>query len=151
MSHVFTSTLRLAADRAEVLAVILAVDDYPTWLEGMREVEVQRSQSDGRPAQVRFAVETPLAPLTYTVAYDYPDDDTIQWSLVEGQALRALTGEYRLSGDDGAVQLDARLELEPSLPLPASVVRQVGQSVIDRAVSGLQRRVAAGEQDRPAS
>ncbi|MEX0869635.1 MAG: SRPBCC family protein [Nitriliruptoraceae bacterium] len=141
MGHLFESNVVLAADRAAVEAAILDMAAYPTWVDGVRAVEVRSTDASGRPIDVEFVIDTPIAPLTYTVTYDYSEDGHIRWTLDHGQALTKFDGDYHLSGTDGAVHLDARVELAINMPLPSAMIRQVGQSVIDRAITGLTRHV----------
>ncbi len=141
MGHSFSRTLTFAVDARVVRDTILAVDTYPQWVEGIRDVVVIARDETQRPTQARFTIETPIAPITYTLAYAYPDDTSITWTLVEGQMLSQLDGRYMLDSNGNETTLHATFEIAVDMPLPSMLIRQAGQSIVDRAVAGLERRI----------
>ncbi len=125
-----------------VHAVILAVEDYPSWANGVRSVDVLDHDDAGRAAQARFVVDTPLGPVGYTVAYTYGETE-VSWQLVEGEMLSRLDGSYSLTARDGGTAVQGTLDVAVDLPVPASVTRKAAISIVERALASLKQRVEA--------
>jgi Polyketide cyclase / dehydrase and lipid transport len=52
-----TSSITVAASRADVMAVIADFASYPEWATGVRSAEVVASDGDGRASLVRFHLD----------------------------------------------------------------------------------------------
>lgn len=141
MGHTFSRTITFAVGSEVVRNAIVAVESYPEWVEGVREVAVLERDDEQLPRRAQFTIDTPLAPISYTLAYDYPHIDEITWTLVEGQMLSQLDGQYTLEANGGSTTLHATFEISVDMPLPSIVIRQAGQTIVDRAVAGLERRL----------
>lgn len=132
--------IHIAADVDAVHAVILAVEDYPTWAEGVRSADVLDRDDAGRPGRVRFVVDTPLGPVGYTVAYTY-DDAEVVWNLVEGEMVSRLDGSYSLTSSNDGTKVQGTLEVAVDLPVPASLTRKAATSIVEKALASLKQRV----------
>ena len=123
-----------------VLDVILDLESYPDWAEGVEEVEVLERDADGRPAKARFVVDARVFEARYTLAYRY-GDDRVSWELVEGDRITQLDGEYVLSaqGDD-ATRLKYTLEVALNMPLPGFLKKRGAKTILETGLNGVKRQ-----------
>lgn len=139
------SSIRIAAPRAAVMAVIAAIPDYPSWNAEVKEVEVLAVHPDGRPARARFVLDAGVLRDTYVLAYAWQDDRSCSWTLVEGGMLTAMDGDYALADDGaGATRVTYRLAVDVKVPVIGVIRRKAEKVVVDRALAGLAARVGAG-------
>lgn len=132
-------SIEVAATPAVVRDVILDMPAYPDWLEHAREVTVLSHDDQGRPHEVRFRIYAKIAEVTYTLAYRYEGDD-IHWSLVDGQMISRLDGSYLVSAVGDGTRVGARLDLDISLPLPASMKQDIARTVVEHGLAALKER-----------
>ena len=137
------SSIVVAASPAEVMAVIADLPRYPEWTDGMKSVEVLTQYEDGKPADARFVVDAGAIKDTYTLEYDWADDDTsVSWTLTEGGMLKAMDGTYTLTDNgDGTTKVAYKLAVDVSIPMIGLIKRKAEKVIIDTALRGLKERV----------
>ncbi|MBA2528942.1 MAG: SRPBCC family protein [Euzebyales bacterium] len=144
MTDAVRNRITVAAEPDAIMEVIADFEAYPQWQADVREVEVLETDDDGWPTRARFVVDARVVTARYTLAYTYTDD-TMRWSLVEGEGLRRNDGAYRLSDNgDGTTDVTYELEVEPTVRVPGVVRRQVAARIVDVALEGMKRRVESG-------
>ncbi len=144
MAEQTTSSIRIDAEPAAVMAVILDFESYPAWVQGMKQVEVVQRDAQGRADQVHFELEATPIKDSYTLAYDYVDDQTLRWHLVEGKMLRAMEGAYELTAPEGGTagtEVTYRLAVDLAIPMIGMLRRKAEKVIIDTALKGLKKRV----------
>lgn len=144
MGQSASEEITIAASPEEVWEVIVDLDAYPEWAEGMKRVEVLERDADGRPLRARFLVDARVMEVTYTLQYRYEPTERITWHLVEGQQVRKLDGEYQLTGRDGATHTRYTLEVDVDLPLPGFMKKRAAKVIMETGLKGLKRRVESG-------
>lgn len=143
------SSTVIPATPAQVLDVVAAVEDYPSWSPELREVEVL-AEDDGWAERVRFVIDAGPISDRYVLAYDWDVDEDgageVSWRLVEGGVLRALDGSYTLTsvGTDAApsTRVTYALSVDARVPLPGPLRRRAESRIVEGALSGLAARVA---------
>lgn len=142
MAEQTTSSIVIAADPAEVMAVIADFEAYPDWAQGVKSAEVVKRGPDGRPERVRFELDASPIKDSYTLSYDWTGDESVIWTLVEGQMLRAMDGAYELAArGNGQTEVTYRLAVEISIPMIGMLRRKAEKVIIDTALKGLKKRV----------
>lgn len=141
MAEQTTSSIRIDAEPAAVMAVILDFESYPAWVQGMKHVEVVGRDAAGRADQVHFELEAAPIKDSYTLAYDYVGEDVLRWHLVEGKMLRAMEGAYELAATDGGTEVTYRLAVDLAIPMIGMLRRKAEKVIIDTALKGLKKRV----------
>lgn len=137
------SSICISALPAAVMAVIADIDAYPSWNQEVKEIEVVE-KADGRPSQVRFVLDAGVIKDDYTLAYQWEDDDAVSWRLVRAGMLTAMDGSYELTDNhDGTTQVTYRLAVDVRIPMIGMMKRKAEKVVIERALSGLKKRVEA--------
>ena len=140
MAEQTTSSIVISAEPAEVMAVIADFESYPVWAQGVKKAE---PVDDGkRPEQVYFELDASPIKDAYTLAYDWSDDESVAWSLVEGKMLKAMDGAYVLDDrGDGSTEVTYRLKVDISIPMIGMLKRKAEKVIIDTALKGLKKRV----------
>jgi ribosome-associated toxin RatA of RatAB toxin-antitoxin module len=146
MAEQTTSSIVIDAAPADVMAVIADFADYPQWAKGVTTADVVSTYDSGpargRAERVFFALDVSPIKDEYTLAYDWDDDRSVTWTLVQGKMLRALDGAYVLEDlGDGSTEVTYRLALDVSIPLIGMLKRKGEKILIDTALKGLKKRV----------
>src|SRR6266487_7144360 len=96
-----TSSITVAAPRADVMAVIADFASYPDWASAVRSAEVLGRGGDGRASRVRFGLDAGVVKDSYVLSYDRDGDAGVRWDLAEpGSVITALSGGYVLADAD---------------------------------------------------
>ncbi|HEY0904521.1 MAG TPA: SRPBCC family protein [Marmoricola sp.] len=140
MAEQTTSSIVIDASPAQVMAVIVDFEDYPAWVQGMKQVEVVAHDADGRADQVHFDLDAGVKD-SYTLAYDYVDPHTLRWHLVEGKLLRSMDGSYELAESGAGTEVTYRLAVDLAIPMIGMLRRKAEKVIIDTALKGLKKRV----------
>jgi ribosome-associated toxin RatA of RatAB toxin-antitoxin module len=137
------SSIVVAAPPSEVMAVIADLARYPEWTDGMKSVEILANYEDGKPADARFVVDAGAIKDTYSLEYDWADDDSsVSWRLTEGGMLKAMDGTYTLTDNgDGTTTVAYKLAVDVSIPMIGLIKRKAEKVIIDTALRGLKERV----------
>lgn len=139
-----TDRITIAAQPADVMAVITDIAAYPDWQDEVSDAEVLDHDAAGRPLRARMTVDAKIFTTTYTLRYTCTDDK-VSWELEEGDQLAELTGSYTLDDrGDGTTEVVYELTVEPRIPLPGLIRRQAAKRIADGALKGLRRRVERG-------
>ena len=142
MADLTESSIVISAAPADVMAVIADLRRYPEWSDGVKTVEVLTEYEDGRPADARFVVDAGPIKDTYELEYDWDDDRSVTWKLVEGQMLKALDGAYTLTDNgDGTTTVSYQLSVDVSIPMIGLIKRKAEKVIVDTALRGLKERV----------
>ena len=145
MAEQSEGTVHIDASPKEVMDVITDFDAYTAWADGMKGVEVLKKDKQGRGKEVRFDVSSFGLSDTLVFAYTYgAGNKSVSWELVEAKNVKDLEGAYELEGDTDGTEVTYRLTLEPSIPLPGLVKRQIEKRMLKTALDGLKKRVEQG-------
>lgn len=131
-------TIRATAD--QVLEVVLDLEAYPDWAEGMQQVQVTERDDQGRPVLARFVVDARVAEVDYVLRYDHGRDD-LTWTLEQGEVVRQLDGRYRFDEHDGVTDVEYALEVDLTLPVPRFLKKRAAKTILDTSLRGLKQRV----------
>ncbi len=141
MAEQTTSSIVIDADPAAIMAVISDFDAYPVWAQGVKKADVVEQGGDGRPERVFFELDASPIKDSYTLAYDWHDDDSVTWTLVEGKMLKAMDGAYELAPRGDGTEVTYRLAVDISIPMIGMLKRKAEKVIIDTALKGLKKRV----------
>ena len=105
------------AERTEVFDVpvdkfykaIIDYKNYPTFVDGMKSVEIQKESADG--AVVKFNLNL-IKEITYTIDLKHTADKEVSWSLVSGDGMKVNNGKWSLKDVGGKTEVTYNLEIE---------------------------------------
>ena len=142
MANQTTSDIVIAADPAQVMGVIADFESYPRWATGVKQCTVVSEGSGGRADMVRFVLDASPIKDEYVLAYVWDHDDSVTWTLAEGQMVKAMDGAYLLADlGNGTTSVTYRLAVDVAIPLIGMLKRKAEKVIIDTALKGLRTRV----------
>ncbi|GGR01863.1 SRPBCC family protein [Streptomyces netropsis] len=146
MAEHTSSSITIEAAPAEVMSVIADFDRYPEWTGEVKQAEVLAKDEQGRAAQVRLVLDAGAIKDDHTLAYSWPADNVVSWSLVKSQMLRQLDGSYSLAPVAGGAHTEVtyQLTVDVKIPMLGMIKRKAEKVIIDRALQGLKERVESG-------
>lgn len=144
MAEHVSGEITVDAPLTRVHEVVIRVEDYPQWADGVRSVEVLARDDEGLPERAKFEIDTPMGRVGYTLAYTHGDDE-VRWHLVEGELLKQLDGMYALTADGESTRVRCALDVGVDLPLPGALTRQVASSILERGLEGVKARAESAE------
>lgn len=135
------TTIDIHATPEQVMAVLADLPAYPQWSSVHRRASVDSTFPDGKPKQATMAVAA--VGLTDTQVLDYHwSPHGVHWSLVKSGQQKDQHGSYAIThGKDGMCHVRYELQIDPLLPMPGLIVRQVMKKAVTAATEGLKQRV----------
>jgi len=142
MADQTTSSIRIDAPPADVMAVIADFRSYPEWAEAVKQVEILSEYPDARAEQVHFILDAGAIKDEYTLAYQWDGDSEVRWSLVKGRMLTSMQGSYTLAdNDDGSTHVTYQLAVDVKIPMIGMIKRKAEKVITDTALKELKKRV----------
>ncbi len=132
-----SATIDINATPAEILAKIADVPNYPQWSAVHKRTAVDDRYPDGKPKRATMGVSA--GGLTDTQVLDYEwSADGVSWSLVKPTLQQKdQTGTYSITKGSGVSHVAFELNIDPAIPLPGFLVRQIMKKAVTAATSGL--------------
>jgi ribosome-associated toxin RatA of RatAB toxin-antitoxin module len=143
MSERTKSSIDIAAPAEAVLGVITDFEAYPQWTGEVKEARVEERDEAGRATRAWYRMDAGALRDEHTLAYEYPSDAEVRWTLVSSNMMRALDGSYLVESTETGSHVTYQLAVDVKLPMVGLLKRKVEKLIIDRALSGLKKRVEA--------
>ncbi|ACU74923.1 cyclase/dehydrase [Catenulispora acidiphila DSM 44928] len=143
MSERTKSSIDIAAPPEAVLAVITDFEAYPEWAGEVKQARIEERDDAGRATRAWYRMDAGALRDEHTLAYEYPSDVEVRWSLVSSNMMRALDGSYVVEATESGSHVTYQLAVDVKLPMVGLLKRKVEKLIIDRALSGLKKRVEA--------
>ncbi|MEY4323482.1 MAG: hypothetical protein RL410_1263 [Actinomycetota bacterium] len=120
--------------------MIAAIEDYPAWTDGMKNIVVTDRDSAGHARTAEFDIAG--GPITdrVTLAYQW-DPHQVSWTLVRGTAITKLNGSYAVHASGADTVVTYTLEVDVAMALPSFLKRTAEKQIIATALQGLKKRV----------
>lgn len=119
------------------------VGSYPQWQPEISSVDVMETDEQGRVTKAAFVIDAKVMTVSCTLAYTY-DQAGMHWRLLHGEGLNRNDGAYLVEDiGDGRTRLTYALDVEPTMPVPGIIRRQVAQRIVDSALRAVKRRAEA--------
>ncbi|MBV9592784.1 MAG: SRPBCC family protein, partial [Actinobacteria bacterium] len=137
-----TQSVVIDAAPAQIMSVIADFAAYPSWAASVKSADVLERFEDGRARTVTFVIDAGMVKDTYTLQYEWSDDDRVDWHLIKGQMQRAQQGSYVLARDgSGATEVTYSLSVDLAIPMLGMLKRKAEKVVMDTALKELKKRV----------
>jgi ribosome-associated toxin RatA of RatAB toxin-antitoxin module len=143
MSERTKSSIDIAAPPEAVLRVITDFEAYPQWAGEVKEARIEERDDAGRATRAWYRMDAGALRDEHTLAYEYPSDAEVRWRLVASNMMRALDGSYLVEATEAGSHVTYQLAVDVKLPMVGLLKRKVEKLIIDRALSGLKKRVEA--------
>jgi hypothetical protein len=125
------------------MAVIVDLESYPQWAEGVKTVDVHVTDDEGRPVEATFEVDAQVQRVTYRLHYTH-ESSRLSWRLVDSNVLTQLDGVYDLAANGDGTDVDYTIEADISIPLPGFIKKRAAKVILNTGLRGLKRRVEGG-------
>ena len=144
MSEKSTATVLIDAPLADVQEALFAVGAYPEWLSSVKKSEVLESDTSGRVLKAKLSIDAGMMKDRVTLDYDWSAAPlALSFSMDEADLLTQMDGTYTLKSiDEDTTQVTYELTVAVSLPVPAMMITNGQQQIIDAALKELASRVS---------
>lgn len=141
MADQSTQSIVIDAPPAAIMAVIADFPAYPEWAKSVKTAEVVSSGPSGRAEQVRFVLDAGVVKDDYLLAYEWTDDERVDWRLVRGQVQKSQQGSYVLVPRGGSTEVTYQLTVDLAIPMLGMFKRKAEKVIMDTALKELKKRV----------
>ena len=135
-----SKTVEVSVDAASIMAIVADFEAYPQWNDGVKGLWVLARYDDGRPSQLRLDAKYEAIEDTLIQAVYYPNPNQIQTVLQQGDLFKKQEQLFSVVDTGGSSLLTVDLDVEPSLPIPAPMVKQLANNVLDYLAEALKKR-----------
>jgi ribosome-associated toxin RatA of RatAB toxin-antitoxin module len=144
---VLSKTVEVGADAASIMAIVGDFEAYPEWNEPVKGAWVLARYDDGRPSQLRLDTVVQGVEGTYIQAVYYPGANQIQTVMQQGELFAKQEQLFSVVETGASSLLTVDVDVEPSMPVPAPMVKMLLNNVLDQLAENLKLRseqLAAG-------
>lgn len=135
-----TATIDVDASAEELFEIVVDIENYPDWVQGVTGVEIHGRNDDGYPLQATMTVDAGVKTFTYRLEYDYDFPGLVSWKSVSGD-LKQIDGSYGFDvNDEGGTTITYELMIDPGFRIPGFMVRQAQKAIMSAALDGLKDR-----------
>ena len=129
------------------MGIVGDFEAYPQWNEGISGLWVLARYDDGRPSQLRLDTDIQGMQSTFIQAVYYPAEHQIQTVLQQGDLLAKQEQLFSVVQMGASSLLTVDIDVETAMPIPAPMVKQLMNNVLDQLADNLKERaehLAAG-------
>jgi ribosome-associated toxin RatA of RatAB toxin-antitoxin module len=144
---VLSKTVEVDANAAAIMAIVADFERYPEWSDGAKGCWVLARYDDGRPSQIRLDAAYQGFEGTFIQAIYYPGQNQIQTVLQQGELFKKQEQLFSVVEMGASSLLTVDIDVEPSMPVPAPMVKMMLNNVLDHLADNLKKRaeqLAAG-------
>lgn len=137
---VLSKTVEVGADAASIMAIVADFEAYPQWNGEIKGLWVLARYDDGRPSQLRLDTEVQGMAGTYIQAVYYPGANQIQTVMQQGDLFAKQEQLFSVVEIGASSLLTVDIDVEPSMPVPAPMVKSMLNNVLDHLAENLKQR-----------
>lgn len=137
---VLSKTVEVGADAASIMAIVGDFEAYPEWNEPIKGAWVLARYDDGRPSQLRLDTVVQGVEGTYIQAVYYPGANQIQTVMQQGELFAKQEQLFSVVETGASSLLTVDVDVEPSMPVPAPMVKMLLNNVLDQLAENLKLR-----------
>jgi ribosome-associated toxin RatA of RatAB toxin-antitoxin module len=137
---VLSKTVEVGADAASIMAIVGNFEAYPEWNESIKGAWVLARYDDGRPSQLRLDTVVQGVAGTYIQAVYYPGVNQIQTVMQQGELFAKQEQLFSVVETGATSLLTVDVDVEPSMPVPAPMVKMLLNNVLDHLAENLKLR-----------
>ncbi len=137
---VLSKTVEVAASAASILAIVADFEAYPQWNEEIKGLWVLARYDDGRPSQLRLDAAYEAIEDTLIQAVYYPGANQIQTVMQQGDLFAKQEQLFSVVETGATSLLTVDMDVEPSMPIPAPMVKTLVGNVLDYLAENLKKR-----------
>lgn len=135
-----SKTVEVNTSAAAVMAIVSDFEAYPQWNESIKGLWILARYDDGRPSQLRLDTEVQGMQGTYIQAVYYPGHNQIQTVLQQGDLFSKQEQLFSVVEIGASSLLTVDIDVETTMPVPAPMVKQLLNNVLDHLADNLKQR-----------
>ncbi|WP_062897335.1 SRPBCC family protein [Mycobacterium avium] len=137
---VVSKTVEVNTDAAAIMAIVADFERYPEWSDGVTGCWVLARYDDGRPSQLRLDAAYQGFEGVYIQAVYYPGPNQIQTVMQQGELFKKQEQLFSVVEMGASSLLTVDIDVEPSMPVPAPMVKSMLNNVLDHLADNLKQR-----------
>lgn len=137
---VLSKTVEFNTDAAAIMAIVADFERYPEWSDGVTGCWVLARYDDGRPSQLRLDAAYQGFEGVYIQAVYYPGPNQIQTVMQQGELFKKQEQLFSVVEMGASSLLTVDIDVEPSMPVPAPMVKSMLNNVLDHLADNLKQR-----------
>lgn len=138
-----SQSVTIEAPAAEVSALVIDLEGYPSWSSAIKAVEVIERDGAGRASKANVKIEAGVLRDQATLSYDYSKAPSeVSFSLDDADLMTEMSGSYLMkdNGDD-TTTVTYSLHVEVSMPVPEMMRKKAEMSTIELALGQLKKKI----------
>jgi ribosome-associated toxin RatA of RatAB toxin-antitoxin module len=135
-----SKTVEVSASADSILAIVADFESYPQWNKEIKGLWVLARYDDGRPSQLRLDAKYEAIEDTLIQAVYYPNPNQIQTIMQQGNLFKKQEQLFSVVETGATSLLTVDMDVEPSLPIPAPMVKTLVGNVLDYLAENLKQR-----------
>jgi ribosome-associated toxin RatA of RatAB toxin-antitoxin module len=137
---VLSKTVEVSADAAAIMGIVSNFEAYPEWNESVKGAWVLARYDDGRPSQLRLDASYQGFDGVFIQAIYYPGENQIQTVMQQGELFAKQEQLFSIVETGATSLLTVDADVEPSMPVPAPMVKMMLNNVLDHLAENIKRR-----------
>lgn len=137
---VLSKTVEVSAAAALIMSIVADFESYPRWNEEIEGLWVLARYDDGRPSQLRLDTDYQGMKGVFIQAVYYPGENQIQTVLQQGDLFTKQEQLFSVVAMGPTSLLTVDMDVETSMPVPAPMVKQLLNNVLDHLAGKLKER-----------
>ncbi|MHA7651132.1 SRPBCC family protein [Mycobacterium sp. ML4] len=137
---VMSKTVEVDAEAASIMGIVSDIERYPEWNEGIKGAWILARYDDGRPSQVRLDTNVNGFEGVYIHAVYYPGENQIQTVMQQGDLFVKQEQLFSVVATGANSLLTVDIDVEPSMPVPAPMVKMLLGNVLDQLAANVKQR-----------
>lgn len=135
-----SKTVEVDAHADSIMGIVSDIERYPEWNEGVKGAWILARYDDGRPSQVRLDTNVNGFEGVYIHAVYYPGENQIQTVMQQGDLFAKQEQLFSVVATGVNSLLTVDIDVEPSLPVPAPMVKMLLGNVLDQLAANVKQR-----------
>lgn len=137
---VLSKTVEVETNAAAITGIVADFERYPEWSDGAKGCWVLARYDDGRPSQIRLDAAYQGFEGVFIQAVYYPGPNQIQTVLQQGELFKKQEQLFSVVETGASSLLTVDIDVEPSMPVPAPMVKMMLNNVLDHLAENLKKR-----------
>ena len=137
---VMSKTVEVDAEAGSIMGIVSDIERYPEWNEGVKGAWILARYDDGRPSQVRLDTNVNGFEGVYIHAVYYPGENQIQTVMQQGDLFTKQEQLFSVVATGANSLLTVDIDVEPSMPVPAPMVKMMLGTVLDQLAANVKQR-----------
>ncbi|MEN9922907.1 MAG: hypothetical protein RIS09_421 [Actinomycetota bacterium] len=125
------NTQLIQASLSSVFGVLTDIENYPSWMDGVSQIQVNNTDSKGRAEEVVMTLEGMGFRDTLTLAYQWGETH-VSWHLKSATLVTKMHGTFQLEAQGDKTLVDYELDADVNVAIPG-FMKQAGIANIVKA------------------